>query len=467
MAGLLDYIGGGGLLGPLGQLDPRGVESLKALFASGVPMAGVPPSFDSRFGTPGEYAAATSPSMAGVQWGYSGGQPALMNPQGAFPDPLSGPRAFGRGTTPEPTEPTTAYAGVAGTRPKQDLSGLPMQMPGIELGGRTQAMPPPITGMPQSPGFGERLMAGLQSFGNSGALFPAIANAIGGLVTGQRQDPTGIALQLQGQSQGAFYTALRQAGVSHQDALAATLNPELGKLISEQAYPKPEFKAIEPNQTAGFVTPPGLGQQGAGTFRTLQQGGPKFDDVAGVRKEVTALPEVKRYSEALPSFRSMVESQKKDTRAADLDFIYGMAKIFDPDSVVREGEMKISQATGSLGEQLSGIYKSVFMGESRLTKEVRQRLLEVAQNRINELKTSVDTRVEPYKGIAERNKMNWADIAPQFPEMPKVEATKPTTTEVQPKNGQVIVNPKTGERRVWNGKEWIKMKPPAPAPGFI
>lgn len=60
-----------------------------------------------------------------------------------------------------------------------------------------QVPPPgqsPIAGMPQSgpSGMGDRLLAGLLGFGNSGALFPAIANAIGGLATGQRTDPHGV-----------------------------------------------------------------------------------------------------------------------------------------------------------------------------------------------------------------------------------------------------------------------------------
>ena len=48
----------------------------------------------------------------------------------------------------------------------------------------------------------------------------------------------------------------------------------------------------------------------------------------------------------------MINSAQKNTAASDLDFVYGIAKIFDPESVVREGEMKLAAGAQSIPQQL-------------------------------------------------------------------------------------------------------------------
>jgi hypothetical protein len=100
--------------------------------------------------------------------------------------------------------------------------------------------PPPIVmptlgGMaPQgrSPDVGDRLQAAGAGFFNAGSPMQAIGNLLGGLFTGQRQDPMGLAVQASGQKQvaekaeqGQFYGALRESGVPHSEAVGMVLNP--------------------------------------------------------------------------------------------------------------------------------------------------------------------------------------------------------------------------------------------------
>ncbi len=177
----------------------------------------------------------------------------------------------------------------------------------------------------------------------------------------------------------------------------------------------------------------------------LGQSSPNMDAVSGIRKEVGALPEVKRYGEALPIFRSMIQSHNKDSAAADLDYVYGVAKIFDPDSVVREGEMKLVGSAQSLPEDIKGFIKRVVNGEGRLSPEARQRILEVANTRMQELKGSTDSRIEPYKGIAQRNNIRIEDILPgmqEYPQIPKPAvapgATPTSAPPEPPKPGSII-----------------------------
>lgn len=145
---------------------------------------------------------------------------------------------------------------------------------------------------------------------------------------------------------------------------------------------------------------------------------PKFEELSSIRKEVGNLDEVKNYAKALPAFRSMIKSQNLNHAAGDIDFVYGVAKIFDPDSVVREGEMVIVKKTQSLPEEVKGWLLRVVQGGERLTPEAKARILEVADNRMSELKTSADTRIAPFLGTIKQFNMRPEDVMPVFPDYP-------------------------------------------------
>jgi hypothetical protein len=83
---------------------------------------------------------------------------------------------------------------------------------------------------PSGAGPGDRLLAGLQSFGGSGSLLGGISNAITGFSTGQRSDPVGQ----QKQALQAQYRALIPI-LGEQRAALAVLNPEIGKAMVSQA----------------------------------------------------------------------------------------------------------------------------------------------------------------------------------------------------------------------------------------
>lgn len=158
---------------------------------------------------------------------------------------------------------------------------------------------------------------------------------------------------------------------------------------------------------------------------------PKFDEVMGIRKEITNLDEVKRYTQAIAPYRSMLSSRHINSTAADIDFVYGVAKIFDPDSVVREGEMVIVRKTQSLPEQVQGWLQRVLKGGESLTPEARERILDVANTRMNELKGSMDMRIKPYMEIGQRYNIKPEDIMPQMPDLP------PRTVEGRDRRAEV------------------------------
>lgn len=140
---------------------------------------------------------------------------------------------------------------------------------------------------------------------------------------------------------------------------------------------------------------------------------PKFDDVSSLRKEIQGLPSYKNLSQALPIYRSMAETAGRNSKASDLNLVYGLGKIMDPNSVVREGEMVMVKNTASLPDWLQGAIASL-NGGAALTPETRQAIMTEAYGRVQGYDQAFKQDAEQYRGIVDRNKFNPADVIPDF-----------------------------------------------------
>jgi hypothetical protein len=198
-------------------------------------------------------------------------------------------------------------------------------------------------------------------------------------------------------------------------------DPATGKSTVQGALP--QLKEVKGGTTLSAITPPvpalgpGTGPQ-PGAVREIVSGGPDEGQTAAMRKEIDALPEVKTYQAAIPKYRSMVKSAQLDTAASDLEFLYGIAAVFDPNSVVREGEMKLVGSAQSLPEDVIGIMRQRIYGGARLTPSAKNRLLEVATNRMQELEGNANQRLSAYPGIATRFGIRPEDVMPSMQTMP-------------------------------------------------
>lgn len=161
-----------------------------------------------------------------------------------------------------------------------------------------------------------------------------------------------------------------------------------------------------------------------------------------LRQEIQGLPSYKNLAQAAPVYRSMVDAAGRDNRASDVNLIYGMAKIMDPGSVVRESEMSVAQAIATLPQRLQAEVKSQIEATGRLSPEVRQGMMEEARSRLNSYKGSFDLDSGMYRGIVERGRMDARDVIPDFGEFPEWKA--PVQAPIKPKAGNYIWQPGQG-----------------------
>jgi spore germination cell wall hydrolase CwlJ-like protein len=138
-----------------------------------------------------------------------------------------------------------------------------------------------------------------------------------------------------------------------------------------------------------------------------------FEDATKLRSDVRSLPSYKNISEAAPIYKTMLETAGRDSKASDLNLVYGLGKIFDPGSVVREGEMVMVKNTASLPDWLVGSINSL-NGGARLQPETRKAILAEAHSRMNSYSQLYEQESGMYRGIAERNRIRPEDVIHKF-----------------------------------------------------
>ncbi|AVA22464.1 hypothetical protein [Rhizobium sp. NXC24] len=171
-------------------------------------------------------------------------------------------------------------------------------------------------------------------------------------------------------------------------------------------------KVLYQGTPKGVTVDPGQSLVNPQTGQVLVQGsGYKPSDVTDLRKEIQQLPSYKSYQQASPVYQSMIDTAKTDSKASDLNLVYGLGKIMDPNSVVREGEMVMVNNTSSLPDWLMGAINSV-NGGSKLEPGTRKAILTEAKSRMNSYQGMLDNDLNQYRGIVSRRGMNQADVLP-------------------------------------------------------
>lgn len=146
------------------------------------------------------------------------------------------------------------------------------------------------------------------------------------------------------------------------------------------------------------------------------------DAETSLRKEFEGLPEVKSYKQAFPSYSAILDASKRSTPMADINLVYGLAKMYDPNSVVREGEYATVANSPNIPERVKG-WAQYLQGGGKLTPEVKAQIVAEATGRIKSYEAEVGKARTSYSQIAARGGLNPDNI---FPVMGNVGENKPS-----------------------------------------
>lgn len=152
-----------------------------------------------------------------------------------------------------------------------------------------------------------------------------------------------------------------------------------------------------------WLSPPARGQSGAATL----PGGAVVPDVnsrrgeTDLRREFEGLPEVKSYKLAFPAFASVKDAASRNTPQADINLVYGIAKIFDPTSVVREGEYATVANSPNIPDRIKGVIQYV-SGGGKLSPEAKAKFVAEAESRVKSYEAEVNKAKNSYGGIVKQ-----------------------------------------------------------------
>ncbi len=190
-----------------------------------------------------------------------------------------------------------------------------------------------------------------------------------------------------------------------------------------------------------------------------------FDNTLKLRGDFRSEPIYKAHQEVQSAHSQIKAALKQASPAGDLAGATKIMKILDPGSVVRESELGMAMAASGAFDRLTN-YAEMTLKGTKLTPTQRADFQTLADSLYNESVKQYNTKRQEYKGIANRNDINEADVLGDEASLANKETLKdekiPSNTYTSlPKKapkGQIVRNPKTGERKQFDGLIWKTIK---------
>ena len=172
------------------------------------------------------------------------------------------------------------------------------------------------------------------------------------------------------QNNGATTSIIATSPVTGQVRIASTT----------QNTVSPDAQLQSQTSTANNIRTTGAMLENARATRDAAKISSGVKNEQDLRKEFEGLPEVKSYKQAFPALAAIRDAAKRNTTQSDINIVYGLAKLYDPNSVVREGEYATVANSPNIPERLKG-YAQYLQGGGRLTPEVKAQILAEAEGR--------------------------------------------------------------------------------------
>lgn len=118
---------------------------------------------------------------------------------------------------------------------------------------------------------------------------------------------------------------------------------------------------------------------------------------------------LENYYIARDGYQNMLEFRKNPGGVSDYALAVGFAKILDPGSVAREGEVSAVANSGSIGQSLKASVLNAITSNGRLPQQVRDDIMRLSENIYANQARKATEVINSYKPIAER-----AGVDPSF-----------------------------------------------------
>lgn len=223
----------------------------------------------------------------------------------------------------------------------------------------------------------------------------------------------------------AFKSFDPATGMLSPDAMATVMRraPDTGIDLYKTAM---ALRATQAKQDAWSNIPAPAGESGqwfrnATTGEEKKIGGStepatKLSDLGSLRDDYTKAATL--YDAAAPTWQSMKDAASRsldpsiDTKgkgASDYNIIVGLAKLLDPNSVVREGEVQSASNLGGMIDTINGYLKTV-ASQGSLSDDVRRSLLTEGYSRIKAYHDQVKAKHDWLSGVATRHGIDPNDV---------------------------------------------------------
>lgn len=126
--------------------------------------------------------------------------------------------------------------------------------------------------------------------------------------------------------------------------------------------------------------------------------GPTRRDVTTLRKEFDSTDAAKQYRAVLPLFNRAKTAP--NTRAGDISMIYALGKMFDPTSVVREGELVLAQNAAPWLQKMASQANSQLSARGALSPDTRRMILDALQGQVDSYKLAYQQTRDQYSQYA-------------------------------------------------------------------
>jgi spore germination cell wall hydrolase CwlJ-like protein len=212
-------------------------------------------------------------------------------------------------------------------------------------------------------------------------------------------------------------------GITQQGGDFYRTNPRTGqveKTLDNPPEPKPYTFTTEGGKIFKMDPNTGKVEEAYDASAGAAADAPKITAITALRKDYENQPGTSRYRQSVPVLQSMAAAVDDTTAMADLDFVYGMAQIFDPESVVRESEMGMVIDSQSMPAAIKGRLEKILNGEAALGPQARRDLVEASRRRVQQYRTQAEGEAKQFSGIAERNRITPEDIMRPLEDMPEL-----------------------------------------------